>query len=110
MTEDSIEAGKVAAIISYITIFGVIIAFFLNNEKKNTFANFHIRQSLGLWLTFFAIGLVVSNFDSWFASLAFYVFFGVLFIYSFMTAVSGRKDPAPLVGNFYQKLFAGLGN
>ena len=110
MNKDIIEEGKVPAIISYITIFGVIIAFFMNSDKKNSFAYFHIRQSLGLWLTFFAIGLVVSNFDSWFATLAFYLFFGILFIYSFMTAVAGRTDPTPLVGNFYQKLFAGLGN
>ena len=106
---NSVDEGKTTAVISYLTIVGVIIAFYMNNEKKNQFAAFHIRQSLGLWLTFFAIGLFVSNFDNWFATLAFYMFFGVLFIYGFMTAVSGRQDAVPLLGNFYQRIFAGLG-
>ena len=33
MTEQDIDKGRKNAIISYITIFGVIIAFFLNNIK-----------------------------------------------------------------------------
>jgi len=109
MTEETIEEGKVPAIIGYLTIIGVIIAYFMNDKSKNPFAYFHIRQSLGLWITFFAMGLVISNLDSWFATLGFYMFFGVLFVYSFMTAVSGRMDAAPLVGRLYQKLFANLG-
>ena len=107
--DNSVNDGKTTAVISYLTIVGVIIAFYMNSEHKNEFAGFHIRQSLGLWLTFFAIGLIVSNFNNWFATLAFYMFFGVLFIYGFMTAVSGRKDPVPILGNLYQKIFAGLG-
>ena len=30
------------AIIAYITIFGLIAAYFMNNDKKNPFASFHI--------------------------------------------------------------------
>jgi len=109
MTEDIIEEGKIPAIIGYLTIIGFIVGYFMNNDKKNEFANSHLRQSIGLWLTFFAVGIVVSTLDFSLVRLSFYVFFGVLFIYSFMTAVSGKSDPAPLVGNFYQKIFAGLG-
>ncbi|MBT8286739.1 MAG: hypothetical protein HKN00_09405 [Flavobacteriaceae bacterium] len=109
MNNEAVEEGKTIAVISYITIFGVLIAFFMNNEKKNQFAAFHIRQSLGLWLTFFAIGLVVSNFDSWLASIAFYIFFGVLFIYGLLTALGGSTTPAPVLGAFFQKFFSGLG-
>ena len=109
MDKDTIDKGKPAAIISYLTIFGVLIAYFMNNETKNPFASFHIRQALGLWLTFFAIGLVVSNFDSWTATGALYIAFGVLFIYAFLTAVSGKVTPIPLVGQFYQNFFSGIG-
>ena len=62
MTEATIEEGKSNAIISYLTIIGTIIAFYLNNDKKNDFASFHIRQALGLWLTFFALGYVIGAF------------------------------------------------
>ena len=109
MTEDEIEVGKIPAIIGYLTIIGFIIGYFMNNDKKNEFANFHLRQSIGLWLLFFACGMVISFLDIFLLRLSFYVFFGVLFIYSFMTAVAGRMDVAPLVGNFFQKVFAGLG-
>lgn len=109
MTEEIIEEGKIPAIVSYLTIIGLIIAYYMNGEKKNPFAYFHMRQSLGLWLTFFALGFVISSFDSWFATLGFYMFFGVLFIYSFMTAVSGRADHTPVVGKFFQKLFSSIG-
>ncbi len=108
MTDQTIEEGRVPAIISYITIIGTIIAFFLNNDKKNKFASFHIRQALGLWLTFFALGYVVGVFDNWFITLAFWLFFGVLFIYGFINAVAGNAQTVPMVGNFFQKIFASL--
>ena len=46
MTEQDIEKGRQNAIISYLTIIGVIVAFYLNNEpdKKSTFASFHISN------------------------------------------------------------------
>ncbi|GAA3625869.1 hypothetical protein [Flavivirga jejuensis] len=109
MTEKDIEAGRQNAIISYLTIFGTIIAFFLNNENKNEFASFHIRQALGLWLTFFALGYIIGSFDSWTISLGFYMFFCVLFIYGFMNAVGRKAQTVPLVGNLYQKIFVNLG-
>ncbi len=109
MTEKTIEEGKTVALISYAWLFGVVIAFFMNNDKKNEFASFHIRQSLGLWLTFWAVGLIISNYDLIMLRLAFWIFFGVLFIYSFITAATGKAYPIPLVGNFYQKIFSSLG-
>ncbi|AUS07126.1 hypothetical protein [Pseudotamlana carrageenivorans] len=109
MTEQDIENGRKNAIISYITIFGVIIAFYLNNEKPSVFASFHIRQSLGLWLTFFALGYIVGAFDSWLITSAFYLFFAVLFIFGFSNALTRKTQPAPLVGAFYQKIFANIG-
>ncbi|TNJ43090.1 hypothetical protein KFZ70_11585 [Tamlana fucoidanivorans] len=110
MTEQDIEKGRKNAIISYITIFGVIIAYYLNNENKSAFASFHIRQSLGLWLTFYALGYMVSNFDSWPLTSGFYLFFAVLFIYGLSTAINKKAQPVPLVGHLYQKLFSNLGS
>lgn len=109
MTEQTVEEGKSNAIIGYLTIIGTIIAFFLNQDKQNEFASFHIRQALGLWLTFFALGYIIGGFDSWLVTLAWYIFFGVLFIYGFMCAVTGRAVPTPLVGGLYQKILANFG-
>ncbi len=109
MTNETIEEGRIPAIISYLTIIGTIISFFMNSDKKNKFASFHIRQALGLWLVFFALGYIVGIFDNWFMTFAFWFFFGVLFIYGFINAVSGNPQTVPLLGNFFQKIFANLG-
>ncbi len=109
MTPTDIEKGHKNAIISYITIFGVIIAYYLNNENKSKFAAFHIRQSLGLWLTFFALGYIVGIFDSWYISSGFYLFFTILFVYGFANAIGKKAQEVPLLGGLYQKLFSNLG-
>jgi hypothetical protein len=41
-----------------------VYAMSMNSEDKNTFASFHIRQGLGITLTFISLGLIISNFDS----------------------------------------------
>ncbi|WP_298552047.1 hypothetical protein [uncultured Algibacter sp.] len=112
MTEQDIDKGRQNAIISYITIFGVIIAYYLNNEdaKKSTFASFHIRQSLGLWLTFWALGYIIGSFDSWLVTSSFYLFFAVLFVYGLSNAIGRKAQTVPLVGDFYQKIFSNLGS
>lgn len=111
MTEQDIEKGRKNAIISYLTIIGVIIAFYLNNEpdKKSNFASFHIRQSLGLWLTFWALGYIIGSFDSWLVTSSFYLFFAVLFIYGFSNALGRKALSVPLLGDLYQKIFANFG-
>lgn len=112
MTEQDIEKGRKNAVISYLTIIGVIVAYYMNNEdnKKSVFASFHIRQSLGLWLTFWALGYIIGSFDSWLVTSSFYLFFTVLFIYGFTNAINRKAQPVPLVGELYQKIFANLGN
>jgi len=109
MTEQTIQEGKTNAIIGYITILGSIVAFFLNNDKKNEFAAFHIRQGLGLWIMYMVLGFITSSFDSWLVTLGFWVFFGALFIYGITSAFSGKAQEVPLVGAFFQKIFANLG-
>ncbi len=110
MTEQTIKEGKKYAIISYITIFGVIIAFYKNADNgNNPFTSFHNRQALGLWLTFFALGYIIGNFDSIQITSSWYIFFSVLLCFGVFNAVKGNTYPIPLVGKLYQKLFANLG-
>ena len=102
------EEGKKTAIISYITIIGTIIDIFMNNEKKNTFAAFHIRQALGINLTYFALGYFIGYFDSWMISSAFWTFIFILWLFGFLGALQGEQKLVPLVGPFYQKFFKGI--
>jgi len=102
--DNLIEKGKTPAITSYILIIGVLIAMSMNSgEEKNSFASFHIRQALGLSLTFISLGLIVSNFDSYMISISMWVFLSVLWTYGIFSAINGETKPIPLLGNYFQK-------
>ena len=102
---NTIEEGKTAAITGYILIVGVLIAISMNSESKNSFASFHIRQALGLSITFLSLGLIVSNFDSLMISATMWIFVSILWTYGFFTAIKGDMKPIPLLGNLFQKAF-----
>ena len=105
MQSNYAKEGKTAAIVAYLSIIGTIIAYFLNNEDKNTFANFHIRQGLGVWITFYLLGALVSIFDSWFISFPFYIFIIVLIFYGLITAIREEEKPVPFLGERFQEWF-----
>ncbi|MAT89409.1 MAG: hypothetical protein CMC35_01850 [Flavobacteriaceae bacterium] len=109
----SVEEGKTIAIISYITLIGLIIAFVMNNEKKNDFAAYHIRQSLGLvllylavWVLFFVLAFLI---NIPFLSTVLYLGLLVLWILGLLAAIQGEKKPVPIVGAQFQQWFKGIG-
>lgn len=101
--ESEINKGKTAAIISYILIVGPLIALSMNSETKNTFASFHIRQGLGITLTFITLGLTISHFESIMIAAPMWIFISVLSVYGIFTAAKGETKPLPLLGNFFQR-------
>lgn len=100
---NTVEEGKTAAITGYILIIGVFIAMSMNGETKNPFASFHIRQALGLSITFISLGLIISNFDSLLISAPMWLFVSILWTYGIFTAIKGETKPIPLLGVFFQK-------
>ncbi|AWI26386.1 hypothetical protein [Flavobacterium pallidum] len=106
--QETIDKGKTAAITSYILIIGVVIAMSMNGEEKNKFASFHIRQALGLSLTFISLGLIISNFDNMMIAMSMWIFISILWAYSIFSAIRGEVTPVPLVGNFFQKAFKSI--
>jgi uncharacterized membrane protein len=103
MDNKNTEAGKTAAITSYILGIGVFIAMSMNAEDKNEFASFHIRQGLGLTLTFISLGLIISNFNSLMISAPMWIFISVLWSYGIFSAIKGETKPVPLLGIYFQK-------
>jgi uncharacterized membrane protein len=110
MNEQTIQEGKTIAIVAYLTIIGAVIAAILNNDKNNPFAAFHVRQGLGLCITYMLLGFFIGQFDSLNISYAFWIGFGVLFFFGLFSAISGKMQEVPLLGPLYQKLFAKLIN
>ena len=106
MDQKTIDEGKSAAITSYILIVGVLIAISMNSENKNAFASFHIRQGLGLTLTFITLGVSISYFDSMMVAAPMWIFISVLTIYGIFSATKGETTPMPLLGKLFQKWFS----
>lgn len=101
--------GKKAATAAYLTIFGTIIAFFINFDDRDKFAYFHIRQALGIQLFFYLVLFFVSNFQNEMISWSFYIFFTALWFYGFISALNNSMRPIPLLGDFFQKFFKMIG-
>lgn len=107
--ENDINKGKTAAITSYILGIGVLIAMSMNSEEqKSEFASFHIRQGLGITLTFISLGMIISPFNNIMITLPMWIFVSVLWGFGMFSAISGSTKPMPIVGAFYQKFLKGI--
>jgi uncharacterized membrane protein len=105
MENKTIGDGKTIAIVSYLTYIGIIIAFILNNEKKNDFAAFHLRQAVGLGIIFFLVEMLTAfSFQGIFKSV-FYVFLFVLWFIGFIGAINGEYKKVPIFGDAFQQWF-----
>ena len=104
-----VEEGKTMAMVAYITIFGLIIAFIINNDKKNPFTAFHIRQSLGLGLL--GVSLSIASyipFLGWLISMLGSVLLIALWVMGLISAVNGEKKPVPVLGEKFQEWFKNI--
>jgi len=108
MDNQTIKEGKTIAVISYILLFGPLIALSMNSENKNSYAAFHIRHGLGLTLTFIILGVSISSFESIYIAAPMWIFISVLTIYGIFTAAKGETTPLPLVGGLFQKVFKSI--
>jgi hypothetical protein len=81
----------------------VFIAMSMNSEDKNTFASFHIRQGLGITLTF-SLGLIISNFDSLLISASMWVS-SLYFGRTDLQCNKGETKPMPILGDLFKNGF-----
>lgn len=101
--------GRNIAIIAYLTLIGLIIAYVLNNEKRNDFASYHIRQSLGIFISIF----VLSAFNyipliGWAIASIGVLAMVILWVLGVVNAANGIKKPVPVLGEYFQELFASV--
>ena len=107
--DEVVEEGKTIAILAYITLIGLVVAFVMNNEKKNSFANYHIRQALGIGLTGLALGMIgIVPILGWFIAIVGYFALFAMWIMGLMSALNGKESPVFLLGAKYQEWFKGI--
>ncbi len=108
MKENNIKSGKTSAIISYILIVGPLIALSMNSDTKSQYAAFHIRQGLGLTLSFIVLGVSISYFENIYIAASMWIFISLLAIYGIVSAANGSTRPLPILGTLFQKIFKSL--
>ncbi len=97
------------AIIAYLTVIGLIIAFVMNSEKKDTFTSYHIRQSLGIMLTGLAIGIInIIPVIGWIISILGFFVMLYMWIMGLLSAINGTERPIPLLGEKYAEWFKSI--
>jgi uncharacterized membrane protein len=105
-TGSVVEPNKTIAILAYITLIGWIVVVVMNNEKKDDFASFHIRQMLGIGCTSLVLAaLNVVPILGWTAYVLGMVFLLILWISGLINALTGKEKPVPLLGIKYQEWF-----
>ncbi|MBA3850219.1 MAG: hypothetical protein C0502_09540 [Opitutus sp.] len=100
---------KTVAILSYLTVIGFIVAIVLHGSKKTRLGSFHLRQSLGIYLTGVVAGacnfaLVLIPILGWLAMLVIWLGLVVLWVMGLVGAAQGQARPVPVLGEQYQKL------
>jgi len=104
-----IEEGKTIAIIAYITIVGLLIAFIMNNDKKNSYASYHIKQSLGVALTALALMFIgIIPILGWIISFVGIFFVLVLWIMGLINAINLKEKPVPILGKKFEDWFKNI--
>ena len=108
MENQTVNEGKTTAIISHLWIIGLIIAFFMNNNKKNSFASFYIRQMVGLNLIQLLNGWIIYKFIGGTAGaiVGFIVF--ILWVISLIGAIKGEEKLVPAIGLQFQDWFKNI--
>jgi len=105
MENQDVHQGKSIAIISYITWIGTLIAFIMNNEKRNSFAAFHIRQMIGLSIFSLVNTFIIARYGGAWTSGIIGAGLFVLWIIGFIGAIQGEEKKVPLVGDLFQEWF-----
>ncbi len=103
------------ALLAYITLIGFIIAIVMHSSKKTALGAFHLRQVLGLFVTGLVIWipcLIISmipvvNLLMFLLGPVVFIGMVVLWFIGFIGAINGQQKLMPVVGEYYQKWFAG---
>ena len=109
MENTTVTEGKTIAIVSYITLIGTIIAFIMNNDKKNSFASFHIRQMIGLGILSIINSFILARFIGGYITGAIWLVLLVLWIIGLMGAIQGEEKSVPVLGDMFHDGFKGIG-
>lgn len=104
---------KTTGMVSYLTWVGLLVAFIVNKERTE-YTSFHLRQSLGIMVTSFVIGLIVYLLAAILGNIggllgwALYALLVIMWVIGFIGAVQGEKKLVPVLGEKFQEWFKSI--
>ncbi|RZL30028.1 MAG: hypothetical protein EOP00_37005 [Pedobacter sp.] len=114
------EDGKTAAIISYFSIIGWLIAYFaMHKDNRTALGSYHLRQTLLFaivsiilsWGLGFVLGiLIVATGIVALAYLMYIIYIGlfIVWIIGLIGAINGESKPMPIIGEKAQTMFPSI--
>ncbi|AOW78689.1 hypothetical protein A3Q34_18715 [Colwellia sp. PAMC 20917] len=96
-SKSNFDMAKFAAVISYFTVIGWCIAILLYSGNRSSFSTFHLKQSLGLVLTFTLLSFI--PLIGWAVS----IFVFVIWLMAIYYAILGEKYSVPFLGEYFQR-------
>ena len=98
--------NKTLSIVSYITIIGWLVAYFIGKDKADTLLKYHLRQSLGIAIVSIIFNIAFTIIASIVPALSFLGFVGyafvILWIMGIINAANGALKPIPLIGKWFE--------
>lgn len=102
--------NKTLSIISYISIIGWLIAYFMGRGKMDTFLRYHLKQSLGLaiisLLFMVALNILAAIIPALgiLGLLSFVIL--IFWVLGIINAANGVMKPVPVIGKLFEDKFA----
>ncbi|WP_316831472.1 DUF4870 domain-containing protein [Pedobacter aquatilis] len=105
-------SNKTMAILAYVTIIGWVVAYlqYKKSKDRNPLVNYHLGQSLGLIISSFVLGIILTIVVSiipslYFLSLILSVATIVFLLLGIVAANSEVSKPLPVVGKLFEGKF-----
>lgn len=108
----TVNEDRTVAIVSYLTFVGLIVAIVIHGNKKTALGAYHLRQSLGLTICAIVLWVVATVLAfipiiGWIIMLVAWLGLFALWLMGLISAASGQMKPVPVLGEHFQKWFAG---
>ncbi len=101
-----VNEDKTVAIVAYLTLIGFIVAVVLHGQKKTRLGAYHLRQSLGIMLTFIAGSVIgIIPILGWLVLFVAMIGGFVLWVFGLINAANGKLQPVPVLGKHFEKWF-----
>jgi len=103
--------NKTLSIVSYVTLIGWLISYFVGKENANSLLKYHLKQGLGVFIVGFCCNIVVGIISYIIPSIAMLlsslvsILFLILIIIGILNANKEIEKPLPLIGQMFVNSF-----